>query len=241
MSTEGISREVCRVCDHPNRVRFSVSDAVWEAVVPEKLRAHTLCLNCFVRLADEKVVYWDRDIKFFPVSFATSLDGGEKHPRAPILDVLEKLNDRVGRAAEAAQQIAPPAKPDAADKPEDTSLREWRLLTLIKHPPRFSRAPWYVESRLTGKHPYIVASTGDLYGQNVVCGQETGGGAYFIGDENVCAANAHLIAAAPDLFWACAVLLELLLSMPQEPKMREVTVAIQALEKARNLLPGSGG
>jgi len=30
-----------------------------------------ICLRCFTRLADEQGVQWDKEIKFYPVSFIT--------------------------------------------------------------------------------------------------------------------------------------------------------------------------
>ena len=65
------SREICKLCYHVNAVGFSVPDETWAAVVPEHVRDKVVCLSCFARLADEKLIEWDRDIEFFPVSMAT--------------------------------------------------------------------------------------------------------------------------------------------------------------------------
>jgi hypothetical protein len=67
------SREICSICSHVNRIGFHVPDEVWRAVVPGDWQDHVLCLECFARLADEKLVAWDRSIDFFPVSMATHL------------------------------------------------------------------------------------------------------------------------------------------------------------------------
>ena len=77
MTTSPLSREICKICFHPNRVGFLVPDSVWKVVVPENLEESVVCLDCFTRLADEKRVYWDREIDFFPVSFLTHSDGAE--------------------------------------------------------------------------------------------------------------------------------------------------------------------
>ena len=69
-----MSREICKICWHVNPVGFSVPDAVWEAVVPLQFRSNVLCILCFARLADEKLIPWDEDIKFYPVSLYTHLD-----------------------------------------------------------------------------------------------------------------------------------------------------------------------
>lgn len=66
-----VTREICKLCYHPNRVGFNVPDYVWDAIVPEHVRSSIVCLDCFTRLGDEKHIPWDREIQFFPVSLAT--------------------------------------------------------------------------------------------------------------------------------------------------------------------------
>jgi hypothetical protein len=68
-----VTREICKVCYHINTVGFSVPDEIWQVTVPEKLQNSVLCLACFIRFADEQLIEWDKDIKFYPVSFATYL------------------------------------------------------------------------------------------------------------------------------------------------------------------------
>lgn len=65
-----MSREICKICYHPVTVGFSVPDDVWEAAMPTLVRDHVVCLACFTRLADEKLIEWDREIEFWPVSMA---------------------------------------------------------------------------------------------------------------------------------------------------------------------------
>ena len=67
------TREICKLCWQINVVGFHVPDDVWTAVVPPEVRERIVCLPCFARLADEKLVPWDRDIALFPVSLATHL------------------------------------------------------------------------------------------------------------------------------------------------------------------------
>lgn len=69
------TREICKLCYHPNRVGFRVPDDVWCAVVPEAVRDSVVCLSCFTRLADEALVRWDREIEFFPVSAVAHASG----------------------------------------------------------------------------------------------------------------------------------------------------------------------
>ena len=67
------TREICKLCYQINVVGFHVPTDVWAAVIPENVRNRVVCLSCFTRLADEKLVEWDRDIQFFPVSLASHL------------------------------------------------------------------------------------------------------------------------------------------------------------------------
>lgn len=71
------SREVCKLCFEVNAIGFSVPDRVWLQVVPEHVRTRVVCLRCFVRLADEKLVPWDREIELFPVSLASHIGAVE--------------------------------------------------------------------------------------------------------------------------------------------------------------------
>ena len=69
----GVSREICKICYRANRVGFHVPDAVWSRVVPPHLVGRVVCLDCFTSLADEKLIPWDSDISFYPVSLAAHL------------------------------------------------------------------------------------------------------------------------------------------------------------------------
>ena len=69
----GYSREICKICYHIGGVGFMVPDEVWKLVVPPRLRDDVLCLGCFTRLADERLIPWDDHIEFFPVSLWTHL------------------------------------------------------------------------------------------------------------------------------------------------------------------------
>jgi hypothetical protein len=67
------SREICKLCYQVNRIGFHVPDHIWQLVVPDGARQSVICLPCFTRLADEKLIPWDRQIELFPVSLATHL------------------------------------------------------------------------------------------------------------------------------------------------------------------------
>lgn len=67
------SREICKICYHVNPVGFDVPDDIWKQVIPEKFVNNVVCLSCFIRIADEKFINWDKDIKFYPVSLYTHI------------------------------------------------------------------------------------------------------------------------------------------------------------------------
>lgn len=66
-----LTREICKACNQPNPVGFTVPDQIWEMVVPRHLSTSILCIACFARLGDEKFVQWETEIQLFPVSLAT--------------------------------------------------------------------------------------------------------------------------------------------------------------------------
>lgn len=62
-------REICSRCHEVSRVGFAVPNDVWERATHHSERNAIICLACFTKLADERGVEWDRDIKLFPVSW----------------------------------------------------------------------------------------------------------------------------------------------------------------------------
>ena len=67
------SREICKICYHVNAIGFAVPDDIWEQVVPHPFSVGVVCLSCFTRLADEKLIPWDKQVEFFPVSLHAHL------------------------------------------------------------------------------------------------------------------------------------------------------------------------
>ena len=63
-----VHREICSLCHEVSRVGFHVPDEVWKLSVHVSQQNNLICLRCFTRLADERGVRWDDDIKFYPVS-----------------------------------------------------------------------------------------------------------------------------------------------------------------------------
>ena len=64
-------REICSLCHEISRVGFWVPDEIWKKVVHTSKMNDIICLRCFTRLADEKSIQWDEEIKFYPVSQKT--------------------------------------------------------------------------------------------------------------------------------------------------------------------------
>jgi hypothetical protein len=66
-------REFCALCNRVSPVGFWVPNECWEAVVHWSRINDIHCLSCFIARADEKLIRWDREIKFYPVSLALHL------------------------------------------------------------------------------------------------------------------------------------------------------------------------
>jgi len=64
-------REICSLCHEVSRISFLVPDEVWKLAVHASQQNDIICLRCFARLADERGVEWDKDIKFYPCSRIT--------------------------------------------------------------------------------------------------------------------------------------------------------------------------
>jgi len=68
-----VTRERCHLCNKINSVGFWVPNKVWKAVVPKNLQESVLCIACFTDFADERLIEWDEEIAFFPVSLINHL------------------------------------------------------------------------------------------------------------------------------------------------------------------------
>jgi len=66
--TAGPVREVCSECGRVSPVGFWVPNDTWEEVMSDDRQHAIMCVMCFTRLADQKFIRWDKEIKFFPVS-----------------------------------------------------------------------------------------------------------------------------------------------------------------------------
>jgi len=63
-----ISREICDSCHEIIRVSFWVDNNIWKQATPYKWENKHLCINCFTRFADERLLDWDKTIRFYPIS-----------------------------------------------------------------------------------------------------------------------------------------------------------------------------
>ncbi len=70
-----ITRKTCKICNNANKIRFHVSDYIWALVIPKDKINNIVCLGCFTKLADEKLIAWVNNIQFYPISLCTSLLG----------------------------------------------------------------------------------------------------------------------------------------------------------------------
>ena len=61
------------MCHQISSVTFWVPGEVWCRAVPKHWQHDPLCLSCFISQADEKLIPWDEEIKFYPVSMANHM------------------------------------------------------------------------------------------------------------------------------------------------------------------------
>lgn len=62
------------MCHCISHIGFWVPDKVWEKAINPFWYSASLCLVCFVSQADEKLIKWDNQIKFYPISLRTHLE-----------------------------------------------------------------------------------------------------------------------------------------------------------------------
>lgn len=73
------TRERCGICNKVSPIGFKVPDEIWEIAIPDYYRSSVMCINCFISFADERLIEWDKDIKFYPVSLRTHFSIYLKH------------------------------------------------------------------------------------------------------------------------------------------------------------------
>jgi hypothetical protein len=72
------TRDTCKLCYHAITVSFVADNYIWQQTVPANVRDRPVCLGCFIRLADEKLLPWDRGIQFFPISLHKIVEAEKK-------------------------------------------------------------------------------------------------------------------------------------------------------------------
>lgn len=65
------SRMFCQICGHLHKIDFWVPDEIWDACIHPKYKYTHICINCFMDRADERLLFWDKEIKLLPCSLAT--------------------------------------------------------------------------------------------------------------------------------------------------------------------------
>jgi len=68
-----LSREICKICGNVNTVGFNVPEDIWKIIIPTDKQNSVVCLSCFTKLGDQKMIEWDKNIEFFPVSLVVHL------------------------------------------------------------------------------------------------------------------------------------------------------------------------
>ena len=65
--------ETCHVCTREQRLAWGVSDALWDCVVWPQFKRNPVCLECFLRMADDRDIDVQlRDITLAGLVFARS-------------------------------------------------------------------------------------------------------------------------------------------------------------------------
>lgn len=67
-------REICGLCHRAVAVGFWVPNEMWAVVVHRSRLQDIHCLNCFIERADEKLIDWSKDIKFYAISLRAHLE-----------------------------------------------------------------------------------------------------------------------------------------------------------------------
>lgn len=67
------TRQICGLCHRVVAVGFHVPNEIWQEAVHPHYREAIHCLSCFIERADEKLLPWDREIRFFPTSLHTQV------------------------------------------------------------------------------------------------------------------------------------------------------------------------
>ena len=71
--TQHPHREICGLCHRVSPVGFWVPNEIWEQVVHHSQLHSIHCLTCFIERADEKLIDWSKNIKFYPVSLRSHI------------------------------------------------------------------------------------------------------------------------------------------------------------------------
>jgi hypothetical protein len=57
------TRQWCDMCGEICRIIFWVPDDVWLECIPRHHWTSRVCIECFMKRADEKLIQWEKDLK----------------------------------------------------------------------------------------------------------------------------------------------------------------------------------
>jgi hypothetical protein len=62
--------ETCKCCTREQRLAWYVKDEIWDKVVIPYYKKLTLCLECFLRMADDRgEIIYENDIEYLGIVF----------------------------------------------------------------------------------------------------------------------------------------------------------------------------
>ncbi len=67
-------RQFCSLCHKVYPLDWVVPDNIWEAALHKSMWNSLVCLNCFIPMADEKLISWDLKIQIYPTSLKSHIE-----------------------------------------------------------------------------------------------------------------------------------------------------------------------
>lgn len=68
------TRMFCQICGKVHKIDFWVPNEIWEEAIHPRFRDTHVCINCFTERADEKLLFWDTEIKYYSTSLASQIE-----------------------------------------------------------------------------------------------------------------------------------------------------------------------
>jgi len=83
------TRERCQICGVYNPVGFYTPDAMWKEVCPPHYQNSIICLLCFTKAGDEKLLPWEEGLELYPVSLITLDEARRNKIERPVKLIIE--------------------------------------------------------------------------------------------------------------------------------------------------------